>query len=115
MSFCFLRVAIIGKGGKTIQDLRLKHRCQIQMADCESPERVLIVNGDQNDVLNCVSDILSSIYENHQRTSKSDQSEIRALIHQSQAGALIGKGASRVKEFREKRKCDRQTEYNHGK
>jgi len=27
------------------------------------------------------------------------------LIHQSQAGALIGKGASRVKEFREKRMC----------
>ncbi|CAF3329032.1 unnamed protein product [Rotaria socialis] len=98
--------AIIGKGGKTIQDLRLKHHCQIQMADCESPERVLIVNGDQKDILSCVSDILLSIYENHQRSTKSDQSEIRALIHQSQAGALIGKGASRVKEFREKHNID---------
>ena len=96
--------AIIGKGGKTIQELRLKHRCQIQMADCESPERVLIINGDQIDILNCISDILINIHENHQRTSnKTDQYEIRALIHQSQAGALIGKGASRVKEFREKR------------
>lgn len=97
--------AIIGKGGKTIQEFRLKHRCQIQMADCETPERVLIINGDQTDVLNCISDILQSIHESHQRTTKTDQFEIRALIHQSQAGALIGKGASRVKEFREKRMC----------
>jgi hypothetical protein len=117
--------AIIGKGGKIIQDLRLKHRCQIQMADCESPERVLIISGDQTDVLNCMSDILLSVHDNHQRSTKPDQSEVRALIHQSQAGALIGKisllyacrnmldlvvnyfqgkGASRVKEFREKRK-----------
>ncbi|CAF3930695.1 unnamed protein product [Rotaria sp. Silwood2] len=96
--------AIIGKGGKIIQDLRLKHQCQIQMADCEVPERVLIINGDQNDVLNCISDILSCISENHQRSNKPDHNEIRALIHQSQAGALIGKGASRIKEFREKRR-----------
>ena len=60
------------------------------MADCESPERVLIINGDQVDILNCMSDILSSIHENHQRSTKPDQSEIRALVHQSQAGALIG-------------------------
>lgn len=103
-------LAIIGKGGKTIQELRLKHRCQIQMADCESPERVLIINGDQADVLGCISDILLSIHENHQRTTKSDQFEIRALIHQSQAGALIGKGASRVKEFREKRELEQSIE-----
>jgi heterogeneous nuclear ribonucleoprotein K len=98
--------AIIGKGGKIIQDLRLKHRCQIQMADCDVPERVLIINGDQTDVLNCMLDILSCISENHQRSNKPDQSEVRALIHQSQAGALIGKGASRVKEFREKYNID---------
>ena len=61
------------------------------MADCESPERVLIISGDQSDVLHCMSDILVSIHENHQRSTKPDQSEIRALIHQSQAGALIGK------------------------
>jgi len=98
--------AIIGKGGKIIQDLRLKHHCQIQMADCDVPERVLIINGEQTDVLNCMSDILSCISENHQRSNKPDQSEVRALIHQSQAGALIGKGASRIKEFREKHNID---------
>ncbi|CAF0725923.1 unnamed protein product [Rotaria sordida] len=98
--------AIIGKGGKIIQDLRFKHQCQIQMADCEVPERVLIINGDQVNVLNCISDILSCISENHQRSNKPDQNEVRALIHQSQAGALIGKGASRIKEFREKHNID---------
>ena len=91
LPFPFSSTAIIGKGGKNIQDLRLKHHCQIQMADCDAPERVLIVNGDQADVLNCIGDIISSILENHQRSSKPDQSEVRALVHQSQAGALIGK------------------------
>ena len=60
------------------------------MADCQVPERVLVVSGDRNDVFNGISDILTSILENHQRTSKPDQSEVRALVHQSQAGALIG-------------------------
>lgn len=87
---CSFVLAIIGKGGKTIQDLRVKHRCQIQMADCQTPERVLIISGDQADILHCISDILTSIQANHQRSTKTDQSEIRALIHQSQAGALIG-------------------------
>jgi hypothetical protein len=97
------------------------------MADCESPERVLIISGEQIDILNCISDILLYIHENHQRSTKPDQSEVRALIHQSQAGALIGKeitkrikhkfgcfvgkGASRVKEFREKRELKRHIEY----
>jgi hypothetical protein len=61
------------------------------MADCDVPERVLIISGEQTDILNCMSDILSCILESHQRSNKSDQSEVRALIHQSQAGALIGK------------------------
>ncbi|CAF0962247.1 unnamed protein product [Rotaria magnacalcarata] len=98
--------AIIGKGGKTIQDLRTKHQCQIQIADCEVPERVLIINGDETDVINCISDILTCISESHQHSHKPDQNEVRALIHQSQAGALIGKGASRIKEFREKHNVD---------
>jgi hypothetical protein len=66
------------------------------MADCDAPERVLIISGDQVDVLNCIADILTSILENHQRSSKPDQSEVRALVHQSQAGALIGKRTSTI-------------------
>ncbi|CAF0965337.1 unnamed protein product [Didymodactylos carnosus] len=95
---------IIGKGGKTIQQLRTTHRTIIQVPDCDAPERVLTVTGDIEQILECIAEILNVISEN-QRV-RPDISEIRALIHQSQAGAIIGKGGQRVKEFREKYNLD---------
>ncbi|CAF0863371.1 unnamed protein product [Didymodactylos carnosus] len=95
---------IIGKGGKTIQQLRTTHRTIIQVPDCDAPERVLTITGDMEQILECVANILNVISEN-QRV-RPDISEIRALIHQSQAGAIIGKGGQRVKEFREKYNLD---------
>jgi len=35
------------------------------------------------------------------RANEDDESEIRFLIHQSQAGAVIGRGGNKVKEMRE--------------
>jgi len=35
------------------------------------------------------------------RVNEDDESEIRFLIHQSQAGAIIGRGGNKVKEMRE--------------
>ena len=35
------------------------------------------------------------------RGGDDDESEIRFLIHQSQAGAIIGRGGNKVKEMRE--------------
>jgi len=35
------------------------------------------------------------------RANDDDESEIRFLIHQSQAGAIIGRGGNKVKEMRE--------------
>ena len=35
------------------------------------------------------------------RSNEDEESEIRFLIHQSQAGAIIGRGGNKVKEMRE--------------
>lgn len=42
------------------------------------------------------------IWQKRERASNDDdESEIRFLIHQSQAGAIIGRGGNKVKEIRE--------------
>ncbi|CAF0981055.1 unnamed protein product [Didymodactylos carnosus] len=90
--------SIIGRGGHTIQSLRGKHKTIIQVPDCDGPERILTISGETDAVLDALKDVLPIMAEN-QRARK-DQCELRALIHQSQAGAVIGKGGDRVKELR---------------
>jgi heterogeneous nuclear ribonucleoprotein K len=92
--------AIIGKKGSNIQALRQKHKVIIQVPDCDGPERVLTIQGDYDSCLAAIIDILPTMRDN-QRV-QNDQSEIRLLTHQSQAGAVIGKGGERVRELRSK-------------
>ncbi|CAF3501501.1 unnamed protein product [Rotaria socialis] len=92
--------AIIGKKGSNIQTLRQKHKVIIQVPDCNGPERVLTIQGDYDSCLAAIIDILPTMRDN-QRV-QNDQSEIRLLTHQSQAGAVIGKGGERVRELRSK-------------
>jgi len=92
--------AIIGKKGSNIQTLRQKHKVIIQVPDCDGPERVLTIQGDYDSCLAAIIDILPTMRDN-QRV-QNDQSEIRLLTHQSQAGAVIGKGGERVRELRSK-------------
>ncbi|CAF0842168.1 unnamed protein product [Didymodactylos carnosus] len=92
--------AIIGRGGSNIQNLRQKHKTMIQVPDCDGPERVLTISGELEACISTLQDILPTMRDNQR--IQNDQSEIRLLIHQSQAGAVIGKGGDRVKELRQK-------------
>jgi len=92
--------AIIGKKGSNIQNLRQKHKVIIQVPDCDGPERILTIQGDYDSCVAAIVDILPTMRDN-QRV-QNDQSEIRLLTHQSQAGAVIGKGGERVRELRSK-------------
>ncbi|CAF1140592.1 unnamed protein product [Didymodactylos carnosus] len=92
--------AIIGRGGSNIQNLRQKHKTLIQVPDCDGPERVLTISGELETCISTLQDILPTMRDNQR--IQNDQSEIRLLIHQSQAGAVIGKGGDRVKELRQK-------------
>ncbi|CAF1326701.1 unnamed protein product [Didymodactylos carnosus] len=125
--------AIIGKGGNSIQKLRSEHKCTIQIPDCSSPERILIISGDYEQCFDCLKQvvpILTDLFRSsnsRRRNSGSDQqqktnsnntndensiynhqqpSEVRLLVHQIYCGAIIGKGGERIKELRAKYNLD---------
>ncbi|UJR09424.1 hypothetical protein I4U23_013665 [Adineta vaga] len=90
--------AIIGRQGKNIQMLRSKYKTIVQVPDQDGPERILTIAGDLEACLDCLTDALATMAENQKL--RQDISELRTLVHTSQAGAVIGKGGERVKELR---------------
>jgi len=115
--------AVIGKGGSSIQKLRADHpRTIIQVPDCASPERVLIISGEHDQCFDALQQIIPALTDssrlssfNRRRNINPDQnqsnndnqttgdipSEIRLLVHQIYCGAIIGKGGQHVKELRQ--------------
>ncbi|CAF4222607.1 unnamed protein product [Rotaria sp. Silwood2] len=122
--------AVIGKGGSSIQKLRADHpRTIIQVPDCASPERVLIINGEHDQCFDALQQIIPVLSDSSRLSSfnrrrnmntsgtggNSDQnppnndnqitgdipSEIRILVYQIYCGAIIGKGGQHVKELRQ--------------
>ncbi|CAB3407071.1 unnamed protein product [Caenorhabditis bovis] len=91
--------AIIGKGGDNIKRLRSEFDAHIQVPDSNSPERIINVTADPGVMLDIMKDILPRLED--AQTDK-DACEVRVLIHQSHAGALIGRSGSKIKELREK-------------
>mgnify|MGYP001113821153 CR=1 FL=1 len=122
--------AVIGKGGSAIQKLRADHpRTIIQVPDCASPERILILNGEQEQCFDALIQIIPNLIDSSRlssfnrrrnqpsntnstdqnQTNNSDESnasEIRLLIHQIYCGAIIGKGGQHVKELRQTHNLD---------
>ncbi|CAF1509000.1 unnamed protein product [Adineta ricciae] len=122
--------AVIGKGGVAIQKLRADHsRIIIQVPDCASPERVLILSGEEEQcfdalyqIIPCLTDSarLSAFNRKRQTASgstsdqtqsnnnndESSTAEIRILVHQIYCGAIIGKGGQHIKELRQSYNLD---------
>jgi predicted RNA-binding protein YlqC (UPF0109 family) len=116
--------AVIGKSGLSIQKLRADHpRTIIQVPDCASPERVLIISGEQDQCFDALIQIIPCLIDSSRLSSfnrrrnlpsggnsepiqsnNNDEqtlSEIRILVHQIYCGAIIGKGGQHVKELRQ--------------
>ncbi|KAI1712758.1 KH domain-containing protein [Ditylenchus destructor] len=89
--------AVIGKGGEYIKSLREKYDATLTVPDRSTPERVLTILCRQDDVKSCFTDVLNKLAEEQ----KGAQVEIRMLVHQSHAGAIIGRAGSKIKELRE--------------
>lgn len=62
-------------------------------------QNVCTVTADEKTVLNISKDVLPRLEDNF---SERDPCEVRMLVHQSHAGALIGRNGSKIKELREK-------------
>uniref|UniRef100_A0A6P7FVV5 Heterogeneous nuclear ribonucleoprotein K-like isoform X1 n=1 Tax=Diabrotica virgifera virgifera TaxID=50390 RepID=A0A6P7FVV5_DIAVI len=93
--------SIIGKGGSNITKLRSQYKASITVPDCPGPERILTLSSDMDSVCNIVQDVIPKL-EAHGATTNGNELDLRMMIHQSQAGCVIGKGGSKIKEIREK-------------
>ncbi|KAL6255371.1 hypothetical protein P5V15_013709 [Pogonomyrmex californicus] len=96
--------SIIGKGGQNITKLRSQYKASIIVPDCPGPERVLTISSDLPTVLQVLNEVVPNLEETRfQNGSRhgSDEIDVRMLVHQSQAGCIIGKGGLKIKELRE--------------
>ncbi|KAE9413753.1 hypothetical protein Angca_007817, partial [Angiostrongylus cantonensis] len=91
--------AIIGKGGENIKRLRNQFEGQISVPDSNSPERVLTLVCPSSVIVRIVEDILPRIEDTQ---NDRDKCTIRLLVHQSHAGALIGRQGLKIKELRDR-------------
>ncbi|EGI67951.1 Heterogeneous nuclear ribonucleoprotein K [Acromyrmex echinatior] len=92
--------SIIGKGGQNITKLRSQYKASIIVPDCPGPERVLTISSDLPTVLQVLNEVVPNLEENGSRHG-SDEIDVRMLVHQSQAGCIIGKAGLKIKELRE--------------
>ncbi|XP_037776373.1 heterogeneous nuclear ribonucleoprotein K-like isoform X3 [Penaeus monodon] len=90
--------SVIGKGGQNISRLRSENPASITVPDCPGPERVLTIGGSEEVVLKVLREVLECLDEALQKGSETDA---RILVHQSQAGCIIGKAGTKIKELRE--------------
>ncbi|KAG5323119.1 HNRPK protein, partial [Acromyrmex heyeri] len=96
--------SIIGKGGQNITKLRSQYKASIIVPDCPGPERVLTISSDLPTVLQVLNEVVPNLEETRfQNGSRhgSDEIDVRMLVHQSQAGCIIGKAGLKIKELRE--------------
>ncbi|RNA41692.1 heterogeneous nuclear ribonucleo K isoform X1 [Brachionus plicatilis] len=97
--------AIIGRAGTNIKRLRADHKTIIQVPDCDGPERLLLIGGDTEACLTTILDVIPLIEENA-KNAPDHPFEFRLLLHQSQAGCVIGRGGEKIKELRTRHSLD---------
>jgi len=99
--------AIIGRGGANIKKLRQEHKTQIQVPDCNGPERLLLISGDLDTCIKALLDVIPLLEDNQKFSNDGGgATELRLLVHQSQAGCIIGRGGDKIKELRIKHNLD---------
>lgn len=92
--------ALIGKGGETVKRLRNDYQADISIPDSVTPERIMyVVAPTMDNIYDVALEVLHKIEEVSKGTSK--EPEVKILIHQSQAGAVIGRAGGKIKELRE--------------
>jgi len=93
--------AIIGKSGQNIKRLRETFDATVAIPDCSGPERILTISADLGTCLEILRDSIPRTVEPSPGARGPQDVEVRLLVHQSQAGGVIGKSGQRIKEIRE--------------
>lgn len=74
-------------GGEHFQSVRTKYHNQIDVSQISTPERVLVLFGDEDRAMAILADLLPIMAQN--QGVRPGFVELRAMIHSSQAGAVI--------------------------
>lgn len=102
---------IIGRGGSTVKRLRDTYSAQIEIPDAKGPERVLSFRAEINQSLELLKELVPMMdqppYPGNEVRGKvmvqdGEQQEVNFLVHESQAGGIIGRGGEKIKEIRER-------------
>jgi len=109
---------IIGKSGQNINRLRQAYSAKVNVPDSVGPERILSIEGELGTVEDILADLLPLIISesvnqrgrkdsitdvrgNYTQACDDTNFDLRMLMHQSQAGCVIGRGGYKIKELRE--------------
>lgn len=106
---------IIGKGGSNIRRMREEFSAKVSVPDSNGPERVFTLEGDLETLEVILGDLFRTLIEESNAARERDMQpqgaisssgdiDLRMLVHQSQAGCIIGKGGGKIKELREESK-----------
>jgi hypothetical protein len=79
--------AIFGRNGENVQSLKNKYHNQIDISQFQTPERVFILYGEEDRAMTILADLLPIMAQN--QGVRPGFVELRAMIHSSQAGAVI--------------------------
>lgn len=97
--------AIIGKGGANIKRLRTDFKASVTVPDSNGPERILTVSANLGTVCEILLDVMPTLEDvsaEYQSYKDLDfECDLRMLVHQSQAGCIIGRAGFKIKELRE--------------
>ncbi|XP_026680079.1 heterogeneous nuclear ribonucleoprotein K-like [Diaphorina citri] len=110
------------EGAATSLDWRNDFKASVTVPDCPGPERILTIFAELENGLKVIEEVLPALDEIRQKYGKGrggedggdgyngggvgglgkDDYDIRLIVHQSQAGCIIGKGGTKIKELRDK-------------
>ncbi|GMT00039.1 hypothetical protein PENTCL1PPCAC_22213, partial [Pristionchus entomophagus] len=94
--------AVIGKGGDNIKRLRSQFDASVSVPDSSAPSGILTMVSTIDNLADMVKDILPDSRRQHGGSGGDNPKiEVRMIVHQSHAGALIGRAGTKIKELRE--------------
>jgi heterogeneous nuclear ribonucleoprotein K len=63
--------------------------------------RLLLIGGDVDTAMETVVAVIPLLEDNQKQQNAEYTTELRLMIHQSQAGCVIGRGGDKIKELRQ--------------
>jgi len=93
--------AIVGKGGENLSRLRKEYNVDVQMPGARTVDRVFAMNGNLDDCLNVVKEILPHAPKAPYPVAQKTELEVNILVDTDLVGQILGKGGSKIKEIRE--------------